>query len=265
MSIITLTTDFGLDDSFAGIMKGVTLSVNRNAKIIDITHQIKPYDITQAAFAIASACEFFPERSVHVCVVDPGVGSGRRPIIISAGERLFVGPDNGAFTKILQHHSSAEIYKIVNADYMLPNVSRTFHGRDIFAPVAGWLSIGEPLERFGPQINNPALLDLPEQAQAAPNLIVGEVIHIDRFGNAITNVTMNLVEKVKGDTGAESVDIIHKSGKATGVLQSYASARDDELSATYGSWDTVELFIKNGGAAKVMGISVGDRVEINFY
>ncbi len=252
-------------DSFAGIMKGVILGVNRNATIIDITHQIEPYNITQAAFAIASACEFFPERSVHVCVVDPGVGSGRRPIIISAGERLFVGPDNGAFTKIIRRHPSAEIYEIVNADYMLANVSRTFHGRDIFAPVAGFLSIGEPVERFGPQISSPAVLKLPEQVQATPNLIVGEVIHIDRFGNAITNVTMNLVEKVKADTGAESVDITHKSGKATSILQSYASAKGGELSATYGSWDTVELFIKNSNAASGNCVSVGDRVEISFY
>ncbi len=266
MAIVTLTTDFGLSDSFVGIMKGVMLRINPDVTFVDITHEISPQNIRQAAYVIASAFDYFPKGSIHLSIVDPGVGTGRRPIAVYANGHYFVGPDNGLFTKILRRYKPADVVELENRKFMLPSVSNTFHGRDIFAPVAGWLSKGEQLNNFGSQAADPKLLDLPAQLQPAPNLIEGEVIHIDHFGNAITNITQNLVEHVGIELGSVSVEIAIKSHVIKEIAPNYSVVKNaKKLSATFGSFDTLELFLRNGDACSSFDISIGDHVEIRFY
>jgi len=267
MPVITLTTDFGAQDSFVGVMKGVMLRINQEAVFVDLTHQIAPQNVRQAAYVIATSFSYFPEGSIHLCVVDPGVGSKRRPIVVEAGGHYFVGPDNGLFTKIIRNVPPARIHEITNRDFLEQETSHTFHGRDIFAPVAAWLSRGGvPLEAVGPEVKDPVLLDLPRQSQPAANLVEGEVIYIDGFGNAITNITRAMLEKVATDVGAAGMEINHKAGPVNGLLQAYGAAPDETgLCATIGSWNTVEIFVNNGNAAYAHGLSVGDNVEVRFY
>ena len=267
MSIITLTTDFGASDLFVGVMKGVMLGVNREVTLVDITHEIKPQNVRQAAYVMFASFGHFPEKSIHLCIVDPGVGSERKPIIFEAGGHYFIGPDNGLFTEVITSHKVDKIYEITNPDLMAEEVSNTFHGRDIFAPAAGWLSTGSvPLDAFGPLITDPVLLDLPRPIQTAANLIEGNVIYIDHFGNAITNITLGMLENVERTQLNGSFEIATRSGVASGVVKSYRSAPDDKnMYAIIGSWNTVELFVNGGSASALHGLNINDHVEARFY
>src|SRR5438128_8304527 len=181
--IITLTTDFGLSDPFVGIMKGVILGIAPAAQLIDITHDIRSYDILEAALIIESTYRYFPEGTVHLVVVDPGVGSARRPMAVAAKSHSFVAPDNGVLSLLPQ----PEAYRITNHSLFLNSVSQTFHGRDIFAPVAAHLARGTPLGAVGPRI-----VDFMRKAPSKPNVLdgklIGQVLRIDKFGNIITNL-----------------------------------------------------------------------------
>lgn len=259
MPVITLTTDFGTEDSYVGVMKGVILSIAPSADIIDITHNIKPQNIKQAAFVFNSAYRYFPDGAIHVVVIDPGVGSGRRPIILEAVGHLFVGPDNGVFTKVIETVDEYSAFEISNPEKMLTPVSATFHGRDVFAPAAAHLAKGSATDSFGPKITNLVTLDLPKVIEHAGRLVKGEIITIDRFGNAITNISV-------ADVATEKVATIeHKAGAAEDILPSYSAAFDDKsLNAIIGSWETVELFVQNGSAAQNFGLAIGDTVEVSF-
>ncbi|MBW1868490.1 MAG: SAM-dependent chlorinase/fluorinase [Deltaproteobacteria bacterium] len=196
--LITLLTDFGLEDPYAGMMKGVILAVNPDARIIDISHHIKAGSITRAAGMIRETYPYFPEGTVHVTVVDPGVGGKRRAIILMAQSHLFVGPDNGIFWPIINLHQDIKIIHITETKYFLPDVSNTFHGRDIFAPVAAHLSKGaDPLE-MGPTISDPVKLPLPASHQKGGTLY-GQVVSVDHFGNLITNIHRKEIEEFAGD------------------------------------------------------------------
>jgi len=265
MPVVTLTTDFGVADSFVGIMKGVMLNICPDIVPVDITHNIAPQDIRQGAYIISSAFSFFPRGTVHLCVVDPGVGSRRRAIAFEAGGRHFVGPDNGVFTEIINRFHPAAIYELADEERMLTPVSSTFHGRDVFAPAAGWLARGANISSFGPVVEDARKLDLPTQVQSAPNMIEGEVIHIDHFGNAVTNLTQGLLRRVQRDIGAESVEIQIHGEIVNDIMPSYNAAPDGRLCAVFGSSDTLELFVRNKNASAINGISVGDRVEARFY
>lgn len=267
MTIVTLTTDFGLSDAFAGVMKGVMLGINRDIAFVDLTHDIAPQNVRQAAYALYSAVGYFPEGTVHLCVVDPGVGSGRRALVFEAGGSCFVGPDNGVFTKIMGGFKPDNIYAITNPDFMADDVSRTFHGRDVFAPAAAWLAKGNvPPSAFGPPVADPVTLELPSPSQSAPNIIEGEVIYVDHFGNAITNVPLALMEKAERDAGAAGVEVETHAGVAAGVLSSYWEAPDDKsLNAIISSWNTLEIFTRSGSASAIHGLTVGDRVEVRYY
>ena len=187
-TIITLTTDFGYKDPFIAEMKGVILSINPNASIVDITHDIEPFNIADAAFVIGSSYRYFPFRTIHVVVVDPGVGSKRRPLIIETRGHMFVGPDNGVFSSILQEARTAECVEILNADYMMRDKSPPFQGRDVFASVAAWLSRGIGVSEVGPRLTAPITIRIPG-SQMLEQGLTGEVLYIDRFGSAITNIT----------------------------------------------------------------------------
>lgn len=267
MSVVTLTTDFGYSDSYAGVMKGVMLKINREIDFIDITHSISPHDIRQAAYVIYSAFSHFPEGAIHLCVVDPGVGSKRRPIAFEAGGYYFVGPDNGVFSKVIEKLEPSFIHEITNPDFMETSVSNTFHGRDIFAPAAAWIARGGfRLSALGPQISDPVILDLPKQTQSASNLIEGRIVYIDNFGNAVTNITAGLIKKLQRELGAEGVEIELLSEVIKGILKNYSEAPGGKaICATIGSWDTLEIFIGSGSAAATYGLSVDDDVHVRFY
>ncbi|MBE9542023.1 MAG: SAM-dependent chlorinase/fluorinase, partial [Proteobacteria bacterium] len=188
MSIITLTTDFGLKDPYVGEMKGVILSINKSANIVDITHKVSPQDVMEGALTLSQAYPFFPEDTIHVAVVDPGVGSERRPVLINTGREIFIGPDNGIFTKVLQRGKVKRIIHLTNRKYFLNNISSTFHGRDVFAPVAAHLSSGVNANELGSEIDNPILLKLPF-AIISGGKVTGELIYIDGYGNLISNIT----------------------------------------------------------------------------
>lgn len=265
MAIVTITTDFGIIDPYVGVMKGVMLSIEPGLTIVDITNEIEPQNIMQAAYALSASFEYFPKGTAHLCVVDPGVGSERLPIIVEAGGHYFVGPDNGVFTEALKKHSGAVARQITNMEKTLTRISSTFHGRDIFAPVAARLARGEPAESFGPVVDSINMLDLPWETRPAPNALVGEVIYIDRFGNVVTNLTRSLLERVRAESGGKSVTILVGEESIEDIVPYYSAAYDEEtLNALYGSWDTVEFFVKNGDAALLYEIEIGDDVEARF-
>lgn len=241
MSLITLLTDFGTADYFVGAVKGAILSVNPRAVIVDITHEIPPQDIEAGAFTLLASYKTFPARAIHVAVVDPGVGSARRPIIVSANEQFFVGPDNGLFSYIYEREPSHRVVHVTSEQYFRTSVSTTFHGRDVFAPVAAALSNGFALEEFGEEINDAVRLPALE----APL----RIIHIDRFGNCVTNITR--AEKslvINGRTISE-------------FRQFYGEGDDESLFAIWGSAAFLEISVNGGSAARVLGAKRGDEVS----
>jgi len=192
VSVITLTTDFGTYDWFVGTLKGVIADIAPKAKVIDLTHDLPPGDIRGGAFALEAGCRFFPKGTVHVAVVDPGVGSRRKAIAVQTASGVFVGPDNGVLSWALAKEKFVAIQVLENEDYFLHPVSQTFHGRDVFAPVAAHLSRGVPIKKFGPALKDFVRLDWPEPRRQRGG-VEGEVVYIDRFGNAITNIGSELL------------------------------------------------------------------------
>ena len=231
--VITLTTDFGLDDPFVGIMKGVILNIVPDAQIIDITHNIEPQDITQAALILNATYPWFPRKTVHVVVVDPGVGSVlkakgktkktagpiiRRAMVVQSKFQTFIGPDNGVLTLGIQPDS--RVYEITNKKYFLKNVSNTFHGRDVFAPCAGWIANGIAHSKIGPRVLKPVRLDFPQPLLKGASLY-GEIIHIDHFGNLPTNISAELIHETFPPSATINVQIgKHRiEGLVTGYYQ----------------------------------------------
>src|ERR1017187_2919149 len=200
MSVLTLTTDFGTSDWFVGTMKGVIASIAPAANVIDLTHDLPPDDIRGGAFALAASHRFFPKGSIHVAVVDPGVGSRRKAIAVQTAKSLFVGPDNGVLSWALAKEKIGAIHALENEAYFLQPVSQTFHGRDVFAPVADPLSRGVPIHKFGPALKGVVRVSWSELRMRRGGL-EGEVVYIDRFGNAITNLEGWLLEGTGGASG----------------------------------------------------------------
>jgi S-adenosylmethionine hydrolase len=184
--IVTLLTDFGTADYFVGAMKGAVLSVNPSAQVVDITHEVPAFDIEAGAFALLAAFEAFPAGTVHVVVVDPGVGSPRRPLAVEGGGHFFVGPDNGVFGHVYERLQNFRAFQLTNENYFRRSVSSTFHGRDIFAPVGGALSLGADIEKLGPRVEDPERLPFAAPSRLPDGTIRGAVIHVDHFGNLVT-------------------------------------------------------------------------------
>ena len=260
--IITLTTDFGLKDPYVGIMKGVILSINPEARVIDICHQLKAGFIFQASTLIQEAYSFFPEGTVHVAVVDPGVGGDRRPVLVNIKDHLFVGPDNGIFWPIIDASPNAEIIHLTEIKYFLPRLSHTFHGRDIFAPVAAHLSRGvDPLE-IGPVISDPVQLEFPAPQQRG-DILTGQVMRVDHFGNLITNIQRKEIDIFLGP-GRPMI----KLGKLTveGLSKTYGEALAGEALALIGSSDYLEIAINLGRACDMTGMTsediIGMEIEV---
>jgi len=260
-AIITLTSDFGTRDAFAASMKGVILKINPQAQIIDISHEIAPQDIWEAAFTLQSACTHFPRGTVHLVVVDPGVGSGRRPIIVVTESYFFVGPDNGIFTLVYEKAERLRVHHITAAHYFLPNPGSTFHGRDIFAPVAAWLAKGIPSGNFGEEITDYTKLNIPAPKVTA-NSIEGHIVHIDRFGNMITNFTYNTIQMLVEGGGDITNAVISIAGKEIkGLKKYYAEAAPGEPAALVNSSGSVEIFVFKQSAKALLSSRRGESVR----
>ena len=257
--IITLTTDFGTADSYVGAVKGVILSINPRCTVVDITHDIAPQDIMQATLALSAAYRYFPPGTIHVAVVDPGVGSSRRPLLVETERCFFIGPDNGIFSSVFKEGGLRRAFEISNAACCLPCPGTTFHGRDIFAPAAAHLSAGVSPEAFGEPASGLVSLALPEPVTSGSGCITGEIIHIDRFGNLITNVSRPLVEKTAGG-GPLRAEI--GSRTITEILPSYAMADTGQLFCLFGSGGYLEIAVRNGSARNMTEAVRGDRITI---
>lgn len=258
-SIITLITDFGGRDGYVGAMKGVMLSVFSEATIVDITHEVPPQDVDSAAFVVHTACQFFPRGSVHVVVVDPGVGSERRILCAAAGERLFLTPDNGVLKYVFRDYPAADVYHVCNSKYYLSKVSRTFHGRDIFAPVAAHLAKGVAITEIGQPIDDYNRGRLPALIESKRELI-GEIIYVDRFGNLITNIPFNKLEHY--DETKIRVQVGHTT--IAGLKTSYFAGNAGELIALIGSAEVLEIAINSGHAQNALHRKIGDEVKVTF-
>jgi S-adenosyl-L-methionine hydrolase (adenosine-forming) len=249
---IALLTDFGTSDYYVGAMKGVIVSIDPDASIVDITHEIEPQNIASAAFILRACYEDFPKGTIFLCVVDPGVGSERRAIIAQTESYIFVGPDNGLFSFILK--KTATIHAIENETYFRYPVSSTFHGRDIFAPVAAHLSKGVGLMEFGPQISDSVVLPDSHPWQISESTIEGSVIHIDRFGNLVTNIPASVAGRFDvieiGDT------------RITQLKRTYADGRSDEPFAIVGSAGFIEISFNRGSAAQTLKASYDTKVTL---
>lgn len=259
--LITLTTDFGYKDLFAGVMKGVIFNINPSAQIVDITHGITPHDVKEAAFTIAESYRYFPPRSIHVVVVDPEVGSPRRPILISADEYYFIGPDNGVFSLVFNSgFESLEVIHLTSEHYFLPKRGSTFHGRDVFSPVAGWLSKGISISNFGEPITDYVTIE-----QAVPVItnsdIKGEVIFIDYFGNAITNIRQASIDALFAMKPDGRLEVSIKDTPAS-FRNYYSETQGKELSALINASEYLELFVFKGSAGREFNIKTADPVTV---
>jgi S-adenosylmethionine hydrolase len=253
MVVITLTTDFG--SLYPAALKAVILQINDKANIIDITHSIPPADIRAGAFALYSVVEYFPRGTVHVAVVDPGVGTRRRPIAISAGGQYFVGPDNGLLIPAARRLGEIEVYDIRN-EKLLRNVSSTFHGRDIFAPVGAYLSGGMQFKEVGNKIDDFVDIDL-EKAEICGNKIKGEVVFIDDFGNIITNIPQEMILKI-----ANHGEDLCVSGDKMPFLRTYGMVGIGDVLVLIGSHGFLEISANQGNASRVLGIENRDKVTV---
>ncbi len=262
--LITLTTDFGYKDPFAGIMKGIILSINPGARIVDITHDITPQKVLEAAFTLEMSFRSFPHNTIHVVVVDPGVGSGRRPLVAATDNHYFVGPDNGVFSRIYELSESLQVVNVTAEHYFLPRKSSTFHGRDVFAPVAAWLSRGINISKFGDVISDYVTLHMPALMSPKENSIEGEVIYIDRFGNLMTNIDADKIDDLKGNNAGGNLKIVIKSMEAP-FKRYYSEAENKKLCSLINSFGHLELFVNGGSASSDFDIRVGEKVGIELY
>lgn len=258
--IITLLTDFGTTDFFVGAVKGVILSANPTAQIVDITHEIPPQDIEAAAFTILAAHASFPSGTIHMAVVDPGVGSSRRPIVIKVRGQLFVGPDNGIFSYVCDG-ASAEVFHLTNRQYFRGPTSATFHGRDIFAPVAAALAGGVDPAEFGAAIADFIQLPSLRPITTRGGKIEGRIIHIDRFGNCITNLG---AAELPDDLIAAGATLLINGKTVSSFRKFFAekSAGRVKLFGIWGSAGFLEIAVANGSAAKLLEAKRGDEVVV---
>lgn len=258
LPLITLLTDFGSKDYFVASMKGVILTIHPAARIEDVSHHITPHRIDEAAYCLQSCYRTFPEGTIHVVVVDPGVGSHRRPILVKTGRYYFVAPDNGVLSPILYLEEDVEIREIENRRFQLQSPGATFHGRDVFAPAAAWLARGTALLSFGRLVSDPVRMNWP-QPKVTARTIIGEIVYIDRFGNLISNISQTQIEA--GKIGRPEIRV--GEHLIRNVLANYSEGKVDALHALINSNGMLELFLKERSASECLKIGVGAAVEIH--
>lgn len=261
LMIITLLTDFGVTDYFVGAMKGVILSINARAQIVDITHEIAPQAVSAGAFTLLAAYKDFPAGTIHVCVVDPGVGSSRRPVLVVTKDQFFVGPDNGIFSYIYEREESCRVFHLTAAEYFRKPVSATFHGRDIFAPVAAALSVGIAPSEFGEKITDYVRLETLAPIAESTETLTASIIHIDRFGNCITNLTPEHLTAEMFRSGAR-LEINGHTIKSFRRFFSENDSNPDELFVIQGSAGFLEIAANRSNAAKMLNAQRGTKVKV---
>ena len=258
--MVTLTTDFGLSDGNVGVMKGVIQKIAPGVQIADLTHLIEPQNILQTAFILERHTPYFPAETVHVVVVDPGVGTGRRPIACRLGEQFFVAPDNGLLTPLIENaEENRDPVKFVHLDqpwFWLPQVSDVFHGRDIFSPVGAHLAKGVKLEALGTCIDDPVRVTMA-RPEVRPEQIVGEVVHIDHFGNVITNIKKSTLETL------EVAEIEICDVRIFAVHKTFGDDKPGSLVALYGSTGNLLVAEVNGDGARRLGAGIGDQITVH--
>ncbi len=271
--VISLTTDFGTQDGYVGVMKGVMASIAPNATFVDISHEIPPQDVRSAAYVLWTMLPYFPEESVHLVVIDPGVGTSRRPIAAETPWGLLVGPDNGVFSYVWHAAPPEMIVELASADYQLGAVSATFHGRDIFSPAAAYLAAGVPLSKFGAEVKDPVRLPLP-RLDITDGALHGEVLYIDHFGNVVTSIGRLVWEGdyLHLDTAfgagqplmlrASAVNVRAADRDLGPIRRTYGEVKPGDPLALIGSEGMLELAISHGHGGDTLDVHVGDTVSV---
>ncbi len=259
MGILTLMTDFGIKDGNVGVMKGVIWGITPEVNIVDLSHTIQPQNIEEASLVLLRAVPYFPDGTVHVVVVDPGVGTARRPMAAQLGTQRFVLPDNGVLSRVLDRadrlSQPVEMVHLTESAYWLPDISQVFHGRDIFAPVGAYLAKGTPLKQLGRRMDDPVRFTIPVP-KSIPNGLRGEIIHIDHFGNLSTSIYQeHLGQPEKVTTRIKGVEI-------EGIVKTFGERPAGDLVALYGSTGNFIICVVNGNAAERVGAQVGDVVDV---
>jgi S-adenosyl-L-methionine hydrolase (adenosine-forming) len=257
--IITLTTDYGTNDHLVGVMKGVILSINPDVTVVDITHGVLAHDVLDGALTIGQAYKSFPAKTIHVVVVDPGVGTGRRPILVAGDQHYFVAPDNGVLSSVYDQSEALYVWHIISEHYFRQPVSKTFHGRDIFAPVAAWLSKSWQTSAFGEAITDFTRFAIPKP-KTSGNTIRGIVLRVDQFGNLITNLR---VEDVPALASADGKCIVKAGSTAvTKIVGTFAEGGSGEVVGVVGSSGYLEICINKTSAARTLGMGRGTEVTV---
>ncbi len=259
-SIITLITDFGLQDGYVGVMKGAMANINLSANVIDISNNIEPQNIFQAAYVLNSSYAYFPKGTIHVVVVDPGVGSDRKIICLKTDDYLFLAPDNGVLSFVTAKEESPSIREVTNGKFFLPLISNTFHGRDIFAPVAAHLSKGINYKELGERVEKINQIDLPKPILSPDRELTAEILYVDSFGNLITNVNREIIDRMKLES--ERVSITMGRRRINGICSSYTDVGDNEALAIFGSSGYLEISVNRGNAGDVLKLKKGDKLVL---
>jgi S-adenosylmethionine hydrolase len=259
--IITLTTDFGSNDHFVGAMKGVILEIVPDAQIVDICHAVQAFDVLDGALTISQAYSYFPTRTVHVVVIDPGVGTARRPIVASSDKYHFVAPDNGVLSLVYAREQRTHVRHITSEHYFLQPVSNTFHARDIFSPVAAYLAKEVDALKFGDEIEDFVRFSAPKPKAADENRLRGVVLKVDRFGNLITNITPQDAPMLFG-AGGKAFKIVVGNREITEIHSAYAEGAPGEVVGILGSMGFLEIAANRGAAAQLTGAGKGSDVSI---
>ncbi len=258
--IITLTTDYGVSDHLVGVLKGVILKINPDVNIVDITHGVTAFDLLDGALTIASAYNYFPPKTIHVVVVDPGVGTERRPLLVSGQSQYFIGPDNGVLSGVYEKEENFVVRNLTSEHYFLSPVSKTFHGRDIFAPVAAWLSKNWAPASMGEEITDFKRFAMPRPKQA-DGVLKGVVLRVDLFGNLVTNFRPEDLQPDAIEKGAVNFQVGNHS--VARLVPTFAEGKKDEAIAYVGSAGFVEIGVNKGNAAKALGIGRGTPVLLS--
>jgi S-adenosyl-L-methionine hydrolase (adenosine-forming) len=259
--IVTLTTDFGLNDHFVGTMKGVILGVEPNAQIVDISHSVQAFDVLDGALTISQAYSYFPSGTVHMVIVDPGVGTARRPIIVTSERHNFVAPDNGVLSLVYQREERLHVRHITAEHYNLQPISQTFHARDIFSPVAGYLAKGVDPEKFGEEVTDFVRFNAPKPKPVNESTLRGVVLKADRFGNLITNITPEDAPMLFTQSAAAFKIVVGKR-EVTEIKASYAEGAPGEVFGILGSMGYLEIAANRTSAAQLLGVGKGTDVNI---
>ena len=256
---IAMITDFGLHDPFAGVMKGVIRSIGSKSEIIDVTHGINAGDIKSAAIALSMSFRYYPEGTIFLVVIDPGVGTRRRPIAVTVSGKIIVCPDNGIISFVVSEYPEWSAVHLNRTEFFLPKISSTFHGRDIFAPIAAHLSMGTPVSDLGSGIGDVTTMQIP-QAIAGERHIQGEVIYIDGFGNLITNISEAAVAEWAHDSKSSNFKIHTGSVEIIGISESFSNVSAGKPLTVFGSFGMLEVAVNGGSAAALAGSSIGAKV-----